>query len=110
MVEVVKSNKSLNTLPAIENEAFWNSHIESFKKSGLTRIKYCRLNKINYDRFGYWIRKSSPRKSPLIAVRAKSNNELSLPTSPLCILNLPNGRHLSIHDFQALSFIIEKVV
>jgi hypothetical protein len=46
---------------ADESETFWKKHHLDFSASGLTRAVYCKTQAINYDRFGYWIRKlSSP--------------------------------------------------
>lgn len=44
-----------------ETESYWKNHIELLKSSGLSRVDYCRLNKMNYHRFGYWLNKQSPK-------------------------------------------------
>jgi hypothetical protein len=110
MVEAIVKHKSNVTINSVENESFWHRHIQSFKISGVTRAKYCRLHKINYHRFGYWLKKSVPHSAPLVPVMIKPNNESSLSQPPLCILNLRNGSHLTVYDLRALSFIMEKVV
>lgn len=35
----------------------WAAHISAFKKAGLTRAAYCREHDINYDQFGYHLKK-----------------------------------------------------
>jgi hypothetical protein len=111
MVEAIKTHKnSVATQPTIENEAFWHRHIQSFKTSGLTRTKYCQLHKVNYDRFGYWLRKLVPCSASLVPVKVKANNEPLLRQTAICILNLRNGANLAIHDLQVLSFVLEKMV
>ena len=38
----------------IEDESFWHQHCQEFQASGLSGKEYCRLNVVNYDRFGYF--------------------------------------------------------
>lgn len=38
-------------------QAYWQNHIEQWKRSGLSQIEYCRKQKINKHALGYWIRK-----------------------------------------------------
>ena len=40
-----------------EGEAFWRKHFAALSVSGLNRSQYCLKEKINYDRFGYYISK-----------------------------------------------------
>src|SRR5437762_2453898 len=91
----------------IEDESFWKRHAELHQASGLTRRNYCRLNNVNYDRFGYWLGKFSSQSSSLVAVKLKSENAITRQTT-LCTLNLSNGRALQIHDQQTLFTILEK--
>ena len=35
----------------------WRERIEKWKASGLTQSEWCRMNDVNYKRFGYWSRK-----------------------------------------------------
>ncbi len=45
-------------------ELFWQQHLENFKASGMSRKKYCLDNKLNYDRFSYWIKRLSLAATP----------------------------------------------
>ncbi len=40
-----------------EKQEFWKEHLESWKSSGISLRKYCELNGINKNTFGYWIQK-----------------------------------------------------
>jgi hypothetical protein len=91
----------------IEDKAFWKRHVELYQTSGLTRKNYCRLNNVNYDRFGYWLGKFSNQSSSLVAIKLKAD-DVSTRQATLCTLNLGNGRTLQIHDQQTLFAILEK--
>ena len=103
-----------------EDNIFWQKHQLDFSASGLTRSAYCKKQAINYDRFSYWLKKlASPvlnsvtsKKTPLnppsfLSVQVKSERRQS---DILCSLILRNGFTLQIHDSQALSLILEKVM
>ncbi len=54
----------------IENESFWKRHLKLQKESGLSRTKYCRINNLNYERFGYGIHiKMNPTSGQLFLFR-----------------------------------------
>jgi len=40
-----------------EKQKFWKGHLESWKASGISRRKYCEVNGINTNTFGYWIQR-----------------------------------------------------
>lgn len=91
----------------IEDEEFWKQEIDKLKTSGLSRSQYCRDNGINYDRFGYWLKKLSPTSSKFVPVK------LQAPQSPmmyatLCTIEF-RGHILKIHDLSALSLVIERL-
>jgi len=50
--------KNRNSSTITEGEEFWKRHSELQKSSGLSRIEYCREHKLNYHRFGYWLKRS----------------------------------------------------
>ncbi len=82
----------------IENEEFWQRHIQMQKTSGLTRKSYSRKNGLNYNRFGYWLKKYFFKQKPgiqLLAVKIKKTSEPAT-QSILCTLNLNDGRCLKI--------------
>ena len=95
---------------------FCKKHLQSQRKSGLTRKKYCQINNISYVRFSYWARKISKNKtssdsqeSPLIAVKVKASTFASKETEVIGSLNLSNGRLLKIHRLDVLAYIIERM-
>jgi len=92
---------------AIETKEFWERQLEQLTASGLSRSQYCRENNINYDRFGYWLKKLSPVVSKFVPVKLQAP-ELALPHSALCTLEL-RGHILKIHDLSALSFVLERL-
>src|SRR6266568_3040629 len=94
------SNTSpLNSEP--EKESYWKKHIGLLKESGLTRADYCRLHKVNYHQFGYWLGKKPHKNKELIAINLTHSKVTSVAEVPiiLCTLTLGNGRALQIHDY-----------
>ena len=51
-----KSNKA-------NKQHFWQKHIRAFKKSGVTRVAYCREHDVDYDQFGYYLKKLQPERN-----------------------------------------------
>jgi hypothetical protein len=109
--EAISMEVSTTSKP-IENEAFWKHHHQQQTSSGMKRSDYCREKNINYDRFGYWIRRcdrfnkdNDPIK--LIDVKVKSTGSSSQ-AKILCILDLKNGCSLKIYDPEVLTIILER--
>jgi len=85
----------------IEGAAFWQSHIDHYQKTPLSRKAYCREERLDYNRFQYWFHKlkvkPATRFPKAIPIRVKDN------TSPksgkiLCTLDCGKGKRLLIHD------------
>lgn len=92
----------------IESKEFWEQQSEKLKASGLSRSQYCRVNSINYHRFGYWLKKMPPVSPKLIPVKLQAL-EVTSSNSTLCTLEL-HGHILKIHDLSALSFVLTKMI
>jgi hypothetical protein len=73
--------------------AYWQQHIDQWKSSGQSQVKFCQTNDLSYHRFVYWRRKfervpgdrQEPRESGGFATvdyrhDANSGLTLSLPT------------------------------
>jgi hypothetical protein len=61
-----------------ETTAYWKQQVQTFQKSGLSRIAYCEQNQIKTFQFDYWRHKFSEPKetrsrSGWIPVRIKEN-------------------------------------
>ena len=91
----------------IENIDFWQRHIEQLKTSGLSRKQYCREKDVNYDRFGYWLKRIIESTSGFVPVKLKSS-ETPARQSVLCTLELRGGT-VKVHDLSALSLLIERL-
>jgi len=103
-----------------ESDIFWQKHQSDFSVSGLTRSVYCKKQAINYHRFGYWLKKLAspvsssvnakqtvPKHPSFLSVQIKSESKQA---DTVCSLILKNGCTLQIHDRQALSLILDKVM
>lgn len=83
-----------------------------YTASGLTRSKYCRQNKLNYDQFSYWLKKqlcNKNKSTKLVSVKVKPDSQPTAAQSILCTLNLKSGHCLKIHDISALSIILDRM-
>ena len=100
---------NLSELNSIENKSFWQKHYEQFKSSNLARTIYCEQNNLNYERFGYWIKRQNLKNNnKFVSVKLKSNINSITPATVLCTLDLKNGRNLKIVNEKALCLILEK--
>jgi len=107
-----------------EDKIYWKNEISKLKISGLSRREYCRQNKINYDKITYAIKrlgvwnserflKESPRleqSSSLLRIQLKAEHNSSEPVAPYSSLTFKNGCILQVHNEQALSLLLEKMV
>lgn len=92
---------------SIESKVFWQEQLDKFKASGLARSQYCRDNKINYDRFGYWIKRLTSVSPSFVPIKVE------VPTSTasqlvLCTIEL-RGHIIKIYELSALSFLLERL-
>ncbi|MFH2124051.1 MAG: IS66 family insertion sequence element accessory protein TnpB [Pseudomonadota bacterium] len=62
----------------LAKQQYWQEHIESWKRSGLSQTEYCRLNSLRLKNFWYWKKRYSGKTSeqlrffPLALVPAKT--------------------------------------
>ena len=95
----------------LEQEQFWKDHIVQQKKSGLSRLAYCRKHQLNYDKFGYWFRKCKTKPSShLVPIKLQRGTEHVIATNladqVLCSLTLKNGSVLKIHDKEVIAILL----
>jgi hypothetical protein len=50
---------------SLEKKRYWESHLESWSRSGLSQAEYCRQNGIRIKGFGYWKRKLVKKDFPV---------------------------------------------
>jgi len=50
----VSENEKATDLTPLSME----DHLKNFRKSGLTQIEYCRVNRLSYSKLVYWLRKT----------------------------------------------------
>ncbi len=94
-------------MPTImESKQFWEQQLERLKASGLPRSDYCRKNNINYDRFGYWLKRLLPKPSAFVPVKLKI--PAATPQTILCTIEL-RSHILKIYDLSTLSFVLERL-
>jgi hypothetical protein len=91
----------------IENKEYWQEKLDRLKASGLSRSQYCRNNNINYDRFGYWLKRLSPITPTFVPVKMHVP-EISISQPLLCTIEF-HGHILKIHDSSVLSILLDRL-
>ena len=71
----------------------WESHLKSWKKSGLSKAEYCRRKQISYHAFNHWQKKfeKSDYSSPITLVKLEESEKITTsfqqpPASPQSII------------------------
>lgn len=107
--------ESKNLNPIVENKAFWETHVEQFKQSNLSKAEYARRHQLVKHRFIYWAHKfeladtaTQVVGADFIPVKIKSDALMRDKGMPiLCTLQLGNGKQLLIHQEAALKLCLE---
>lgn len=91
----------------------WQSHIDAFNKSGLSKREYADNHQLIYHQFVYWSQKINKTASePFVQVKVKPIPEAkpkprpvttTKTTSPLGVLEFPSGIRLVIHSPELLA-------
>ena len=78
---------------------FWEEHVETFRKSGLSQKAYCRQQSISYWSFNSWKRKleKSKVKNNIIEIPRDKFKSLTSPPNPFEIIVSDNLK-ISIPD------------
>ncbi len=107
----MKANELNTSIPEVikEDKVYWESQIESQKKSQLSKSAYCRANQISYFRFNYWEKRLKKSCHPLIPIKIKSVMH-SPNNKPICSITFKNGNDLHIHDKEALILILDRMM
>jgi hypothetical protein len=80
-----------------ENRRYWQSHVEAYRKSGLSQREYCRQQGISYWSFNPWKRKLGPETKKVQEIPQDIVRSIS-PTAKEIELILVNGIRISIPD------------
>lgn len=108
-------SRSVVTTPAQEDKRYWERHIKEQRVSGISRASYCRINRVNYNRFAYWIRnmKSSLPSTAVIPILVKpeiNDEAITNGSRILCTLKFRNGVTVSVHDREALCLLLKEMM
>ena len=88
-------------LPIKKDHSFWNPHIESCNKAGISGSQYCRENNLPSAQFLYWRGKYRKQHNDFIGVKISKKNV----TECLCSLELPGGYKLLIYNAECLRML-----
>ena len=94
----------------------WQIHVDAFNKSGLSKREYAENHQLIYHQFVYWSQKLNKAASkafipvavtsPTVTTKPKTKSRpVTKPqtTTPLGILEFPNGIRLVIHSPELLA-------
>lgn len=108
--------KSVNATASQEDKFYWESHIKAQRASGISRAAYCRINHVNYDRMGYWIKNNKQARHsnvgviPILVKQENSDEASPNGNRILCTLRFKNGISISIHDKEALCLLVKEMM
>ena len=88
-------------LPIKKDHNFWNPHVESCEKAGISGAEYCKKNNLVCSQFNYWRGKYKKQHSDFIGVKVSKKNAAEC----LCSLELPGGYRLLIYDAECLRML-----
>jgi hypothetical protein len=88
-------------LPIKKDHNFWNPHIESCDKAGISGSQYCRENNLPISQFLYWRSKCRKQHNDFIGVKISKKNGAEC----LCSLELPGGYKLLIYNTECLRML-----
>lgn len=90
-----------------EGDIFWRKHSDGWKSSGLTQLKYCEQEAINYASFVYQHTKlnQKPKRSAMKFHEAKSESTPSSSQTAGLQLMLPNGVRVGITQEVNIGFL-----
>ena len=114
---------------------YWQQHILNHRKSGLSKMQYCKIHKVVYSQFLYWSRKedkldrqvnAKSNAQQFIPVKMRQNeannlHQMPAPTQPrstnanktltenkiLCSVKLKQGHELFVYNAVALETILQ---
>ena len=75
----------------------WKTHIESWQRSGLTQIAYCRENGLKLHQFTYWKKRIQHKDRDIAFVPLRFSRNLPAVVNPSNIhLTTPNGYKIEL--------------
>lgn len=86
--------------------AFWSDHVKQLEQSALSRVAYCKAQGLNYEKFGYWLKKLKRVPQKLIGVQLVENPAGST-LQVLCTVEFRQGISVKVHDRSVLSCIFQ---
>jgi hypothetical protein len=100
---------------ASETQKIFESHIESYTASKLSKAGYCKANNLHYHQFNYWLKKKPKQSAVLVPVKIQPSieqNSLYTDKFPKVLCTLAFGRSgcLKIYDVQVIVSILERIL
>jgi hypothetical protein len=83
---------------------YWQEHIESWKRSGLSQAEYCRLKSLRLKNFWYWKKRYCGKTSeqlrffPLALVPTKASKAIQSQSAPLQLTLQDKRFHIEIGE------------
>jgi hypothetical protein len=82
-----------------QKRRYLKAHIESWSKSGLSQVDYCRVNNLVPHRFGYWKKrlKAADGNVSFIPIQLPDQLPVAVEKRPFNLFT-PNGYRIEIND------------
>ncbi len=79
-----------------KREHYWKAQMDAWQASGQSQQAFCKLNDLNYSRFGYWLRKL--RRQGVVATASRQESGfvpvVAASAAGGLSVHLPNGIEL----------------
>ena len=96
-----------------EREAFWQSHVDAWRRSGQTQAAYCVEQGVSAKSLAYWLRRfrregfESPEPLTLVAVRPAIDSRSAGASGPALSLHSSAGWRLEFGALPSAAWLAE---
>ena len=65
-----------------QKRSYWKQHVESWQKTGITQVEYCRQHNLKHDQLVYWKKRFLNTDTDVSFVPLKLADLLGIPAQP----------------------------
>lgn len=109
------NQESIKSSPEHPDQLFWQSKIDDYHQTDLSRKAYCDANQLIYHQFQYWYRKLNRQPTvkqsaiPVQLVPSPAPAAKLAGPKTIATITLGSSRKLHIHDMATLYQLIERL-
>lgn len=84
-------------------ENYWDDHITAFVQSGLSKMAYCRHNKVSYSQFLYRLRKRQQNTLAKVVCVSKQTSQ------PIAVIEVSSSIRINFYDADSLVKMMQRL-